>query len=135
VNTIVKFFEEKIKEILIDKDGPFQCDETKYKFFLEIMGYCFKDSNPFHAIFFITGEGRNGKSVLSDLIKTIFGVHAVSVPLHNLQSEFGKEPLIDKMINLVYDLPKKMLKETGDLKAIVGEDQMTINIKYKEIFI
>jgi P4 family phage/plasmid primase-like protien len=131
-NTYSDFFESKIKEILIDKEGTFQGEETKFNFFLEILGYCFKDSNPYHAIFFITGEGRNGKSVLSDLIKTIFGVHAVSVPLHNLQSEFGKEPLIDKMINLVYDLPKKMLKETGDLKAIVGEDQMTIPIKYKE---
>jgi P4 family phage/plasmid primase-like protien len=131
-NSYSKFFEEKIKEILIDKDGPFQCDETKYKFFLEILGYCFKDSNPYHAIFFITGEGRNGKSVLSHLIKAIFGVYAVSVPLHDLLKEFGKEALIDKNINLVYDLPKKMLKETGDLKAIVGEDPMTIPVKYKE---
>lgn len=126
-----ELMETKLKEILIDEKGPNEGDNKKYNFFLEFMGYCFLADNPFHMMVFITGSGGNGKSVLSSLIFNIFGPMVSSVPLHDFYTPFGKMGLIGKSVNVVYDLPKKMLKDTGDLKAVTGEDYMTIQIKNK----
>jgi len=59
-----KVFRSRIKEILVD--------EERYKLFLQIVGYCFTPANHHHKMFFITGEGGNGKSTLMGLINSIF---------------------------------------------------------------
>jgi len=126
-----QLMENKLKDILIDKEGPYADETDKYDFFLQFIGYCFLQNNPFNMMLFITGSGGNGKSVLSSLISNIFGSLVSSVPLHDFYTDYGKQDLIDKLVNIVYDLPRKMLKDTGDLKAVTGEDQMTIQRKYR----
>ena len=124
--------DETLTDILIDKSGCNEGDKSKFKMFLQLVGYIFKDGNPYNLIFFIHGEGANGKSVLMTLIKSIFQEYTVSVPLHQFNDTFGLEPLIGKRVNILYDLPRIPLKDLGKLKALTGEDYMTIPRKFKD---
>ncbi|UTB31565.1 MAG: phage/plasmid primase, P4 family [Methanobacterium sp. ERen5] len=119
-----KTFKSRIKEILVD--------EERYKLFLQILGYCFTPNNHHHKMFFITGEGGNGKSTLMGIISKIFHNSVGAVGLHEFKNNFGLQPLLDKKINVLYDLPTKTIKDTGIIKAVTGEDLITINRKHKE---
>lgn len=117
-------FEERIKEILVD--------ELRLDFFKEFMGYNFTRDNPHNLIVFLIGEGGNGKTTLLSIIKAIFHQSIAAVGLHELETEFGKQPLLGKRINIIPDLKKITLKDMGYLKAITGEDVITVNRKYKD---
>jgi putative DNA primase/helicase len=119
-------FDKTLKQILVDDSG-----EDKYKFFLQMLGYLFTDDNRYHKIFFLTGTGANGKSTLMALVRAIFSRYVASVPLHNMGTNFGLEPLLNKKINILYDIPQKSIPDTGIIKAITGEDAVAIDRKYK----
>jgi putative DNA primase/helicase len=119
-----EFFETKLKEILID--------DERYLLFLQILGYCFTHSNPHHKMFFLTGDGGNGKSTLMALIRSIFHSSVGAVGLHEFKNDFGLQPLLGKKINILYDLPKRKITDTGIIKAVTGEDLITVNRKHKE---
>lgn len=119
-----EFFETKLKEILID--------DERYLLFLQILGYCFTQSNPYHKMFFLTGDGGNGKSTLMALIRLIFHSSVGAVGLHEFKNDFGLQPLLGKKINILYDLPKRKITDTGIIKAVTGEDLITVNRKHKE---
>ena len=117
-----EFLKDKLREILGDN----------LEFFLQMVGYCFAPNNPHHIMFFLTGDGSNGKSTLMALIHAIFHESIAAVGLHEFQNDFGLQPLIGKKINILYDLPKKAITDTGHIKAVTGEDIITINCKFKE---
>jgi len=120
-------FDNALKDILIDdKDG-----EKKYEFFFEMCGYFFTGDNKYNKMFFLTGTGANGKSTLMAIIRKIFEGYTSSQQLQNLHKDFGLQPLVGKKINIVYDLSASALTDIGTLKAITGEDEVTINIKNK----
>lgn len=119
-----EFFDTKIKEILVD--------DERYLLFLQILGYCFTQSNPHHKMFFLTGDGANGKSTLMALIRSIFHSSVGAVGLHEFKNDFGLQPLLGKKINILYDLPKRKITDTGIIKAVTGEDLITVNRKHKE---
>lgn len=121
-----EFMLTTLQQILVDDSG-----ECKLQFFLEMLGYCFRYGNPHHLMFFITGDGANGKSVLMSLIYAIFGKSVSSVPLHEFEKPFGLEPLLDKKINILYDIPKQQINDTGFIKAITGQDYLSVTRKYK----
>ncbi|MGB9980170.1 DNA primase family protein [Methanobacterium sp.] len=118
------FFEERLKEIF--------GDEQKLKLFKQILGYCFVPDNRHHKFFLLLGSGSNGKTTLTDLIRKIFGDTITSVALQDFNKNFGLQPLLNSRVNILYDLPQKHLGDTGILKAITGEDSITINIKHKD---
>ncbi len=118
-----ELFEEKLNEIFLD--------DEKRELFLQIVGYCFTPKNNHHKLFFITGDGANGKSTLMALIKAIFHESTASVGLHQFGNEFGLQPLLGKRINILSDIPK-MTIDTSFIKAVTGEDSITVNRKYKE---
>lgn len=122
-----ELYDETLKEILCDEEEG--C--SKYHFFFEMVGYFFTGHNFHNKMFFITGSGANGKSTLMLLIRKIFEGYTCSQQLQNLHKDFGLQPLINKKINIVYDLSNKALTDIGTLKAITGEDEVTINIKNK----
>lgn len=117
--------DKALREILCDeKDG-----DKKYKFFFQMVGYFFTGTNRYNKMFFITGSGANGKSTLMAIIRKIFDGYTSSQQLQNLSQDFGLQPLIGKKINIVYDMSSRALNDIGTLKAITGEDTVTVNIK------
>lgn len=120
-------FDKTLQEILCDKkDG-----DKKYEFFFQMCGYFFTGENKYNKMFFLTGKGANGKSTLMAIIRKVFEGYTASQQLQNLHKDFGLQPLINKKVNIVYDLSASALTDIGTLKAITGEDEVTINIKNK----
>lgn len=119
-----EFFKEKIYEIF-DEPGKFQT-------FLQVVGYLFAKGNPHNKLFLLMGDGANGKSLLMQLISAIFVNSSAAVPLQDFQKDFGLQPLIGKRVNLLSDLPIATIEETGQIKAITGGDDITINRKFKD---
>lgn len=117
-------FEEKLYEIFDDPD--------KFQTFLQIVGYLFAKGNPHNKLFLLMGKGANGKSLLMQLISAIFINSSAAVSLQDFKKDFGLQPLIGKRVNLLSDLPIATIEETGQIKAITGGDDMTINRKFKE---
>jgi|GEM_PF-1057536 len=117
-----EFFIEKLMEIL----------GSEYQRFLEVVGYLFVKGNPHNKLALIIGDGANGKSLLMELIAAIFTNSYAAVPLQDFSKEFGMSPLVGKRVNILSDLPLESIDETGQIKAITGEDSVTINRKFKE---
>jgi P4 family phage/plasmid primase-like protien len=126
-NSESSFFEEKLREILCDADG-----DSKLRLFFQLVGYCLTNDNRHNKLFLISGSGGNGKSTLMALIRAFFGETVVSVPLQDFNKQFGLQPLIKAKVNILYDLPLKNLGDTGLIKAITGEDSITIDRKFKD---
>lgn len=121
-------FDTVLKQILIGDDGK----EDKYNLFFEMFGYLFTNHNRLTKMFFITGEGGNGKSTLMDLIEIVFKKYKCSVPFHEMANPFGKQTMLHKLVNVLPDLSNKSLSDTSDIKAITGGDSVAIDRKYKE---
>ena len=119
-----EFFEGKVREILVD--------DQRFKKFLELNGYNFTKDNPHNLITLLIGPGGNGKTTLMALIKIIFHSSVAAVGLHQFENDFGLQPILGKRINIMPDIKKNFLKDIGMLKAVTGEDETTVNRKYKD---
>lgn len=120
---IKKFLSEVVDEENIDK-------------IFEIIGYCLYKSYPIARIFIFTGVGRNGKSVLINLITGFLGQDNVSsVDIQNLTDDsFRSAELFGKLANINGDLPPKPIKDTGLIKKCTGQDPLTVAKKYQQPF-
>ena len=82
----------------------------------------------------LIGSGANGKSTYLRLVKTILGdSNVASVPLHALVSNrFMPSQLYQKLANIYPDLPAEAIQDVGIFKALVGEDYITADRKYRD---
>ena len=78
------------------------------------------------------GHGENGKSVYLMMIQTILGTKNVSnTPLQKLvNNQFMMERLNGKLANIFSDIESDELDKTGELKAIVCDEPITVEKKY-----
>ena len=104
------------------------------RFFYELLGYCLYRGYPIHKAFMFVGEGSNGKSTLLNLIKMFLGaLNTCSISLQSLcEDRFSRAELYGKMLNFFADLKDFPLTETGEFKALTGNDQISAEIKFKQ---
>jgi P4 family phage/plasmid primase-like protien len=84
----------------------------------------------------LLGGGSNGKSVLMNTMRHIFGNdNCCSVGMGAMQSENSRPMLINKLINIVPEENKKALLNNSDLfKMLVSGEELTAKILYKDQF-
>ena len=123
--------EEKLRDILIDQEGDDEGDESKYHNYMSVLGYCFEESNPRQKIFLYIGQPNSGKTQLINLIAGIFEGSVSSVPLQQFKDRFGLQPLIGKRVNTLYDISEQEINDPSVIKAVSGNDSMTVDWKYK----
>ena len=110
----------------------FEGDRERIAFVQEWMGYLLLPDTSRHEMLWLLGEGRNGKSVLLDVITDMLGASNVStVPLDKLASRFGVAPTEHKLANICADLGQGAI-DTGVLKRFTGADGMEIEAKYQD---
>ena len=104
--------------------------------FQEIVGYCLYRSYPIQKAFMFLGNGANGKSVASLLIKAMLGKENVSaITLQDINKfRFTTANLYGKMANIYPDIPDEGIQKTGLFKTLVGGDMITADKKFKEPF-
>lgn len=102
----------------------------------EIFGYCLYRSYFIQKAFMFIGDGRNGKSTVLSLLKTMLGKENVSgVALQDLDnSRFATASLYNKMANIYPDITDKALHRTGKFKMLTGGDNISAEIKFKDYF-
>jgi putative DNA primase/helicase len=103
---------------------------------LDFLAYCLWRETKFHKMLVLLGEGRNGKGTLCNIIRRFFGfINVSSESIDQLISRnFSPSQLYKKLINIDPDISKKKLQNTGILKKLTGNDQISAEEKYKPQF-
>jgi putative DNA primase/helicase len=114
-------------------DEVFLSDADKIKFVQEAVGYAFHKSIPKPALFFLIGDGGNGKSVFIDIISSLCGKENVcNVSLNKLNDEKYLLELFGKMVNVSDETPNKRCMNTDLVKAVVDGAWVTGREIYKK---
>jgi putative DNA primase/helicase len=111
-------------------------DDDNIKILEEAIGYCLTKEYPYHTAFIILGPTYTGKSTFLRLLKQFLGADNISaVNLQQLtKNDFYVHKLFGKLANISPDLPSKAIYNTGQFKALTGEDMVTANIKHGKIY-
>lgn len=95
------------------------------KTLIDIPAYCLMKSNLFKIFFIFVGEHDTGKSTYCDLLTAFLNKENVSaIPIQDIGQRFRSTGLIDKLANIVPDLPTKAIKEVGMVKALTGNTDL-----------
>jgi len=110
----------------------FLSDKDMIKVVQESIGYAFHKAIPKPALFFLVGNGSNGKSVFIDILSYLCGKENVAnISLNLLSSEVYILDLFGKMINVSSETPSKRNINTDLVKAVVAGDWVTGRELYK----
>jgi P4 family phage/plasmid primase-like protien len=103
----------------------------------EIMGAHFYQPFPLEHFFMLQGQGRNGKSVLANILTCLIGRENISsVPLECFNSEnFMLSHTYGKLANIVSDQNRIDRFNEGMLKQFVSREPIMFNRKHKDSFI
>jgi putative DNA primase/helicase len=113
-------------------DEVFLSDKSKIRFIQEAVGYMFQKSIPQPALFFMIGDGCNGKSVFIDVISSLCGKENVcNISLKRLCDEKYLPELFGKLINVSAETPRVKSMNTDMIKAVVAGDWVTGREVYK----
>lgn len=127
-------FERFIKSTLVQKDCD-ESDDELISFVQEVFGYCLTNSIAAHATFFFYGSGRNGKSVLLDVLRRIVGERFISnMSIQALTTQrFSTASLVGKKLNIASEEESKFIK-CDVFKGLVAGDVMTVERKHRDPF-
>lgn len=101
----------------------------------EYIGYALSTSTRGNAFLVLYGPGRTGKSVVIKLLENMAGrEHCTSIPIQNLNDRFMPAQLQGKLLNLVAELPSKPIEDSFNLKALTGNDAITVEQKNQKPF-
>jgi phage/plasmid primase, P4 family, C-terminal domain len=100
----------------------------------ELIGFCLYPGYPKHKAIMLVGDGANGKSTYLRLVRTILGAeNTTSISLQDIcTNRFAPANLYNKLANIYPDIPKLGIRDTGIFKALVGEDTISADRKFKE---
>ena len=104
----------------------FSGNQDKINFIQEAVGYSFHQALPTPGLFFLTGDGNNGKSVFINTITNLIGKENTgNVSFNRLSDEKYVLELFQKMINISGETPHLKRIETDMIKGITTGDWIT----------
>lgn len=100
----------------------------------EMMGYTFLyDSAPADTLFYLYGKGRNGKSIISIILRKLHGEDNIAgITLAGLSERFNLSALIDKRICICPENSTEKILDTSTLKALTGRDALKTERKFAD---
>lgn len=102
---------------------------------LDILAYLLRPGNPLQRAVMLTGTGRNGKSVLLNLIESISGrENMATVPLQRLSARFSAARLYAKSVNMVGEIDGGHVDNTSAFKQMTGGDLLEMDVKHSQPF-
>lgn len=97
----------------------------------ELFGYLLMKDYRFEKSFMFVGTGRNGKSKTIELMKKFVGIdNCSSVTLKELENQFSKSELFNKMINIAGDISNETIKDSSWFKGLTGRDFIGADRKF-----
>lgn len=111
-------------------------DRDTIKMILQIMAYFIYPKLKMEKMFFLGGEGSNGKSVFQSFLKIIFGPNgfsSLSMAQMSNPDGFTRAPLVGSRVNISTETKNKEV-DSEEIKKIVSGEEITINPKNKKPF-
>lgn len=102
----------------------------------EFLGYSLIPDTKLESFLILTGSGSNGKSMMLNYIKSIFGESCSSLSTAKMTERFGKATLLGKLVNICTEDEGEngYLKHTDEIKALVSGEEITAEFKGKDPF-
>lgn len=102
----------------------------------QMLGYLLVPGNWLHESLLFTGDGRNGKSVMLDLVMAIVGDdNCASIdPVQIAEDRFAAADLHGRHLNIVQEMDPGFIQRTATLKAAVAGGQITVQHKHVKAF-
>ncbi len=128
-------FSQFLDKILVNEDNPGLPDKSLALFVQEMFGYLLVPQMYATAAFFLYGNGSNGKSTLTNLLRCFFGTENVSsYSIENLTTRpFTVAGLIGKRINICNEDESKFIR-SDKFKAIVSGELVSAERKFGNSF-
>ena len=102
--------------------------------FQEFFGYCLWPDNRYEKSLLLLGDGADGKSTALNVLQDLVGrENCANVDLHNMEDQFHRASLFEKVLSVDTDLDSKALA-SGYFKKITSGDQISAAFKHKDIF-
>lgn len=100
----------------------------------EMIGLClYPLTNKIAYFYILTGNGRNGKGVLLDVIQAIIPKQSTShISLEDVDTKFTNSALKGKCLNVCSDDPTKYIDKTGALKRFTSGEPVDVEHKGKD---
>lgn len=100
----------------------------------EMLGVClYPLTDKVSYFYFLTGEGRNGKGILLDIILNIIPLNFRSgISIKDYDTRFSNSSIKGKSINICTDDPTTRLEGVGNLKAVTAGEGIFVEKKGKD---
>lgn len=107
-------------------------DQDTVNLFFEFIGSCFISNDYFklEKALFLYGSGSNGKSVLLDLLRFLFGSMNIStVALKDMSTPERRHSMVGKLLNIAAEGSSNKF-DSEDFKAIVTREPLPVRVMY-----
>lgn len=133
INMDIPKFENFLRTTLVDETG--KTDKQLILLVQQMFGHYLTNSLKGEMAFFLIGNGSNGKSVMSKIIKAMIGEkYASAISIEKLTiNQFAASGLIGKKINICNEEESKYLK-SDRFKALVTNDIIQTERKFENQF-
>lgn len=116
-------------------EGIFEGDKNKIDMLQEYLGSCLTREVIYEKSLLLLGESRSGKSTILETISNLFGESNVSsVALENLSNSQYTDLLVNKMVNIDWDVASGAEKFEANFKIITSGEPVNVNQKYVKPF-
>ncbi len=115
--------------------GIFEDDSDRINILQEYIGYCLTRDVKREKALLLLGESRSGKSTILDTINHLIGEENVSsVALEYLSNPQYTPMLINKMVNIDWDVASGAEKFEANFKIITSGEPVSVNQKFIATF-
>ena len=121
-------FQKYLNEVLPDQESQ--------RVLAEFMGYVFTRNLKLEKVLFLYGSGRNGKSVMFEIITAMLGADNISgYSLSSITDEKGyhRAKLVNKLLNWASDIGDRLQSNT--FKQLASGEPIEARLPHKEPFI
>ncbi len=116
-------------------DEVFQGNESLRLLLQEIFGYVLIPDTSMQKMFWMVGEGANGKGVAIKVLEGLIDKsNRTCVDIRNLHNPFVRAAMHNKLLAVQGDFPKKFFGNEDLIKTFVGGDSMDAQEKFKPQF-
>ncbi len=132
----VRFLEEVLVRRLdpTDETSPLVPDRQLWLLVQEMMGYSFATHCRAEKVFFMYGDGRNGKSALIRVLCQVVGEHNVcDFDVREIGNSQMNDRLIGKLVAVQTELDAGTTIPDARLKAMASGEGMTAKVVYEKV--
>lgn len=116
-------------------EGIFEGDQDKINILQEFFGYCLTKDVTREKSLLLLGESRSGKSTILETLQKIIGEeNCSSVSLEYLSNPQYTPMLINKMVNIDWDVASGAEKFEANFKIITSGEPVSVNQKFVATF-